>query len=323
LKKITKNKFESVSLAEKIIPSRPIYLTIALLWIAYLYMTLNSPDSSQNVFNISKQIIDFLRLTIALPFLFIWLAAAYSYIKIKRYAVAISPSKEAAAFQLMATGIIIFMVSMVLSALISGLRTYYVNFADLRPVLTILTNYTYVWPYLLAFILLLKSSLELSRQQISVKIPLISFFIYGIPILLLAYIWLEWIFTNQNRVIPPIESSFASYYLKDSLLVLTIVIPSLITWIIGALAIFKLRSYYHKVKGVIYKQALSSIIYGLIGVITTSIILQALLSLGSRRLTELGLTSVLGVVYLFLITQGLAFFFMARGANNLTKIESV
>lgn len=264
-----------------------------------------------------------IRLTIAIPYLFIWLAAMYSYLQTKRYANLISPSQESTAFAKIAFGILMLLGSLITATLLNSLRSMLAQNADIRPFLTILTNYAYVLPYLVAFIYLFNAAFELVSQQIEFTIPIMKSALYSLPLFILAYIWLEFIFTNQYRVTAPPMSLFASYYLKDSLLILTIILPSLLTWAIGLLAVIKLRMYHEKVKGIIYKKSLSAFVYGFITVILGSILLQSLLSLGPQRLLDLGLGKLLGVIYIFLLAQIIGYFSIARGANNLSKIESV
>lgn len=324
-KKQTIKKNESVVRAANIVKSTPVYISVLGFWSVYLYLTMSAPFDASNRLHMTKEAIDLLRLSFALPYLLIWLAAAYSFIRIKRYAVTIQPSREASSFHKIANGIILLLGSLILASTSSAAKNYFVDFTDLRPLLTIFTNYAYVVPYLFAFILLFRGVKELISQQGNGKMPFHNYFLYGIPLILFVYIWLELIFTNPSRVIPPAVdvSKFATYYLPDSLLVLTIVIPSIITWVLGLLTIIKLRLYYLKVKGVLYKLAFSSIVQGLIGVTLGSVFLQALLSLGPQRLINLGLEYILFLIYVFLFLQALGFFLIARGANKLTKIEAV
>ncbi len=320
IKKIHKNG--PVVLATKSIDARPFYVAVLALWSIYAYLTLTSPNTV-NQYHLSQQTIHIIRISFAIPYLLIWLSAAYSYVKIKRYAVAISPSSESLAFKKIGTVVLLLLSSLVISTYASTARNIMAEIPQMRPILTILTNYAYVFPYLFAFVLLYRSTKEFGQQQANIKFTVRNCVVYGIPLVLLAYAWLELIFTNPYRVVPGSASKFASYYLKDSLLILTVVIPLFISWFIGLLSVIKLKIYHQKVAGKIYRNALSSLVNGLIGVIAASVFLQALLSLGPQRLLDLGLEKLLGFVYLFLIIQALGFYFIAKGANNLTKIESV
>ncbi len=323
LKKKTILKNESIVLAASRIAAKPYYIMVLIIWGLYLYLLYNSPNTTSNQLQIPQQTLDLLRITVAVPYLLIWLAAMYSYTKIKRYAIAIKPSVESSAFDKIANGIFFLLISLILSTIASSLRNYLVDYTQWRPALTILTNYAFVLPYLFAFFLLMRGTVELVSQYENFRIPYTKYLIFSIPLVLFTFIWLELIFTNESRVTSGEVSKFASYYLKDSLLVLTIVIPSLVTWVIGLRTILKIWVYHKIVKGIIYRQALTSFIYGLMGVILGSILLQSLLSLGAQRLLKIGLSGVLQIIYLFIIIQVIGFFLIARGANKLTKIEEV
>jgi len=318
-----KNKNEAISSAINSVKSSPFIMGTLALWLVYLAISLNSPNTSQNQLHLSDQSLLLLKLSVALPYLLTWLAAAYSAIIIKQYALAIKPSRESSAFNNISWGITILLASLILSTFATTIRSYFSLYSEVRAALTIISNYAYVFPYFLAFIFLLKGARELARQNSTFKIALSTYCLFGIPLAILSYIWLELIFTNQYRVISGGGSMFASYYLKDSLLVLTIVLPSLATWAIGVLAVVHLRSYYKKVTGIIYRKALSSLFYGFFGVIIASIFYQALLSLGARRLLDLGLEKLLFLIYVFVILQAIGYLLIRRGAKNLTKIETV
>ncbi len=222
-----------------------------MVWGLYLLLVFNSPTNTQNPLQISEQTLTILRLTIAIPYLLIWLVAAYSFVKIKTYAKLISPSRESSAYHKIANGIFFLFISLIISTLMSSLRTFFGDYADTRPLFTMLTNYAYILPYLCAFALILRGTIELSHHPEELKISLKKYIICGVPFILFAYMWLELIFTNQTRLIPGEGNRFATYYLKDSLLVLTIVIPSLITWFVGLITVLKLWLYRGVVKGII------------------------------------------------------------------------
>lgn len=327
MKKKTKNKKsknKSLVLAASKVAAKPYYITVVALWCVYLAFTFIAPNNTASTqMQLSDQALNLIRLTVAIPYLLIWLAATYSFIKIKRYAMGIRPSREASAYDNIALGVFFLLISLILSVLVGSLRTFLVDYTHLRPMLTILTNYTYVVPYFFAFAFLLHGTNKLALQKQSLTISLTKNILLGLFLTGFAYLWLELIFSNPSRVTPGTASKFASYYINDSLLVLTIVIPSLITWLIGLRTILKLWIYRNLVKGTIYKRALSSFVYGLTGVIIGSIIIQALLSLGAQRILVLGLSGVLQVIYVFVLIQIIGFLLVARGAQKLTKIEEV
>lgn len=320
-KRILKSERNAVNAVDSSVKPRLLYLIIVFFWSLYVYFTFSAPAS--NILQISPILLIIIRISIAIPYLLIWLAAGFSFIQIKQYALSLRPSRESFAFDIIATGILLLLASLILSTTFSSVRSFYAGNEFIRPLLTVITNYMYVFPYLTAFALFLYGANELNQLVANNKISFTKYFIYGIPLLLFAYIWLELIFSNENRVLAPNPDIGASYYLKDSLLILTIVIPSLVTWFMGFLAFLKMRIYYQHVKGYIYRRALIFFISGLASIIFASIFLQALLSLGPGRLLLLGLNNLLIIIYLFVFMQVIGFFLVAKGSGKLTKIETV
>lgn len=320
-RKKVSDKNPAIAVAANSLKPQAYYLVVITLWSAYAIATLVAPNTTSGPLRVSTENLFLIRLSIAIPYLLIWLAATYSFIKIRRYSLTIAPSKESTAFKYIAYGILLLLLSLSMTTLVSTTRTALVNHEELRAPLTILTNYLYIFPYLGAFALLFTGAYKLN-SYLSLE-HFKRYAIYAIPFLLFAYFWLESIFTNQFRVNPPPEAQLATYYLKDSLLVLTFVFPGLIAWSLGFLAALRLKEYHAKVQGSLYRSVLSSLVYGIIGVIIASIFLQALLSLGIQRLVDLGLSRILLLIYLFLLIQGIGFLSISNGAKKLTRIESV
>lgn len=310
---------------EKLSKGRAIYVIIFALWLVYLFLSLTMP-TTQEAKDLAPQLseleLDLIRLTVALPYLLIWLAAAYSFKRVRRYSKIIEESKEAQGFSHIATGLLILLVALLLSTAASTIDSFVNQSSGLHEALTITTNYFYIFPYLIAFWFFLVGGHSLSKR-VKRQLPVGRLIIYGLFLAIFTYFWLDLIFTNQSRklAVPPNET--ATYYLRDSLIVLTIVIPSVIAWTLAILSVINLKSYILKVKGIIYRQFLSAFVLGVWGVVLSSIFLQGLLSLGSERLLDLGLGKILGVIYFFFILQIFGFLFIARGAKRLTKIERV
>ncbi|HSH31385.1 MAG TPA: hypothetical protein VK963_01830, partial [Candidatus Saccharimonadales bacterium] len=319
---VTAGKAETAKPAMARSWGRLLYPVVFVLWDAYLFFSIQSPLSSSSArLNLSETTIALLRLTIAVPYLLIWLAAAYAFVKVKGYAQTIKGSPEAPAFRNIAYGVLALLMGLMAAALLGLVNNFYRNQPSLDAALTIATKYSYVWPYLLAFGLLATGANRLARQHHGFILPLRRFLAYLVPVAVFAYVWLDLIFTNSARQTPVAAGESATYYLRDSLIVLTIVMPSLVTWGLGLYTALSLRHYHRQVKGTIYKKFLSYLVAGVTGVTLGSILLQALLSLGTGRLIGLGLGRMLGVIYLFLAIQLVGFLYIARGAKKLTKIE--
>jgi hypothetical protein len=313
---------QAVRIGRWSIQPRMLYAVVFLAWDLYLLLTLSAPATSANQFHIAPVVLVFLKLTIALPYLVIWLSATYSFICVKNYAFSIHPSPEWRAFTDLSHGVAILLLSLIFSTIAGSLRPHFALHEFWHPMFTIITNYTYVFPYLVAFYFFYHSARSLAPLAHADKQSPWRSLVYAVPFIVFVYFWLETIFTNTARMTTHSMTLEATYYLKDSLLILTIIIPSLLSWALGLQTYLLLSQYYQHVKGLLYKRALSSFVYGLASVILGSIVLQAVLSVGSTRLYHLGLGGLLLIIYIFLVIQTIGYMLLAHGAQNLSRIEA-
>lgn len=136
-----------------------------------------------------------------------------------------------------------------------------------------------------------------------------------------AYVWA--VFHNSHRTIT--ENPLLvrpTYFLEDWLIVLTIVIPYLITWTVGGLAILNIRSFAMDVPGKIYRRSFNNITYGLLTIILLGIGLQ-LLTQAATVFADSSLKVILLLVYLIILIMAAGYLYLARGARQLTDIEEI
>ena len=112
------------------------------------------------------------------------------------------------------------------------------------------------------------------------------------------------------------------YRLPLWLILLTIIIPYLYSWMMGLFAVFEISQYRRVVRGVIYKDGLRLIATGTTCAIIASVALQYLTS-SSPYLRLINLNSRLVISYVILITFAIGFILIAIGASKLKKIEEV
>lgn len=103
---------------------------------------------------------------------------------------------------------------------------------------------------------------------------------------------------------------------------ITILLPTLLSWHLGLMAFLTIYRYKEHVKGAIYKNVFSRITTGLFIVIISSIGIQALVSLGSA-FQALGLGSTLVIVYGIIGVFVFGYYKIADGAKNLQVIEEI
>lgn len=298
------------------------YGAVFAIWVVWNLLTFHNETSGVSQIKISPTGLTLIRISVIVPYLLTWELATHALLRLRSYANALGDTHEAKGFYFFFRGIAILLAGMITVAILPTIRGILRSNDHPIEVITIIINYAYVVPYLLAFWSFYLGARELN-YRIHQKTPSKTYILPGILLTTFAYLWLDLIFTNPLRSNSTTSGMPATYYLRDSLIILTIVIPSFIAWILGYLGVLHLKNYGQRVKGVIYRSALGSFVKGVSGVIIGSILLQGVLSLGTTRLLQLGLTKLLLIVYIFLIIQALGFFFIALGSYRLTKIESV
>jgi hypothetical protein len=291
--------------------------------VVYFCLTFFAPqNTAANALGLTQTQIFFLKFTIVLPYAATWSFAVYGLATLEKYIIAMN-KKSDSAIQLLKsfrTGLIWIVLSTILVALIGGLRPYFVENPSSIPIFTIVTNYLYVFPPLVGFIiifrgvLMLRSSQEMAENKRKTGYPFNTALV-----LLISAFYIFLIFTNPTRQSSTDPAITATYYLPDIITLLTIVLPILATWWIGFFVAFATSDLIPYLPRSEYFKGITRILYGIWSIIFTSIIIQALLSLGGTRLYAIGLGILLLIIYIFIILQGVGYFFIALGSNTLRR----
>lgn len=306
-----------------------VYLWVIGFWFVYLVGVYNTPNETvKAAFDITERTAVMLRFTIAIPYLLMWLAIAYAFVKLLTYSNIIQKSKEMLSFRHFAYGTATLLGGLILTAILSGFsfivenNSYSVLGIGLEPMFDTLVKYGHTFPYVVAFGFFFFATNKLRADE-KIGFNARRFSALAIPIIGLAYVWLEVIFSGSIHGILASSQAEPTFQLRESVLVLTIIVPSLLAWFFAIGAVTNMRSYQEQIHGVIYKKALQYFVVGLTGMTLGSILLQALHSIGTEQLIGLSLSQLLSVIYFFLAIQAFGFIFMALGAKQLTKIETV
>jgi hypothetical protein len=302
--------------------SRLVYGAAIVAWLIYGILTFFNSNAGSNQLHLSPTDIVLIRISIAIPYLVIWLTAAYAYLTLRAYAHSLPEGKEHTGFNLLSIGTGIFGASLMASTLAGALKNTHPEQLTLDMVLTIIGNYCYILPYCVAFYLMFRAVKHIVNRESQPHISVLTVSMVA-GLMVFAYFWLDLIFTNTTRTISANPSIPPTYFLNDPLIILTIVGPSFLAWVYGMLASTSFWHYYRNVKGRLYRQALSALVNGMLGVTLSSIFLNAILSLGATRILALGLGPILAIIYGFQIVLIVGFVYIARGAKKLTKIETV
>ncbi|MDB5171041.1 MAG: hypothetical protein JWO35_735 [Candidatus Saccharibacteria bacterium] len=257
---------------------------------------------------------------IGLPSLMAWLAAFIGYARLHQYADSIADTSEGPSFKQLAKGSTWLAWSLPIPIILSLLFNAYANgHSDFRPTAIITSNYlNLLFPLTALTIIGFASRALTASAQLSFSVARARSIIAAFVVAGLAYCY----FTFQRFDLSSFGSTDNPYYLPLWLMVITVIIPYLYVWFIGLLSAYEIALFSKNVKGVLYRQALRLLVFGLIAVVVSSIALQYINTV-SPRVGYLVLDYKLLLILLFRILTGLGFVLIAVGANRLKKIEEV
>jgi hypothetical protein len=300
------------------------YIAVFITWLVYVLLTFSAPvTETSKKYGLTQPTLDALRITVALPLLIIWLLAIYGALHLKRYAQTIEKGFDGQSLHKMSIGLFVLALGMISSSLFGTIRSLNIYNPEIVVIMTILTNYLNVITPLIAYFLIFQSSSKLLHNINAKAVSQVHKLLALLPLGILAalYIWLT--LSNPNRQTPVSSDTAASFYLSDPLIFLTIIIPVVIAWGLGILSVLNIYSYMKNVQGIIYKQSLKYMAFGIVGVVGASILTQALLALGATRLMGVSLGWLLCIVYVLLAAIALGYVLIALGSKKLSKIEIV
>lgn len=296
------------------------FLVMSAVYIAA--MVLPKPDKvSLAKYDVSAGQLKMLVLTIALPYVIIWLFALLGYVRFKSYADSIKDSRDGAAVTQISRGLLLLAIWLPISAVVNSLSSiYYHAHPSATPTMVILVNYINLALLFPGFFILNKGS----RKLLSIAKTTVNAVSQRTVLLFICFSALYVMLTLKDsaRFAPTHSVATASYYLPDWLIITTVVIPQLIMWFLGVQAIEDIYLYRKKIKGKLYKVALNNFARGIAGIVLATILLRCFQSLSSP-IGELSLALVFLLVYLLLVALAIGYVLVARGAKALQKIEDL
>ncbi len=255
--------------------------------------------------------------------IFLTLAIAlFGYLRLAGYTALIRDSKDGKAFVAISNGILALTLWLPINTILTGIARYVNNTHPSATAITVqTTNYINLVLLFTGFLMINNGAQKLlkvikARNYSYRQIAANSIFIIS----LVLYIYL--VLNDPARQLPNVDVHLATYYLPDWLIISTLVIPRLIMWFLGIQAVQALLDYSRKVKGSIYRSALSSLASGLAFVVISSIALRYFQSL-SASLNKLSLNVLLLVVYMLLILISTGYILIAKGSKKLKLIEEL
>jgi hypothetical protein len=290
-----------------------IFISLVALYIAVAFTTPTDPQVLER-YHLTQTGVRLLNLTVVGPLAAIWSAAFYGYAKIRNYAASLTGSAEENAFRLLSNGMFVSVMSLPVAAIIGAILSFVaLRHSDLLPETTIARNYLNLGFALVTFYLI-GGGAELLVHRVQKRHNTMERQAWTIAFIVIASLF-TWLVTSHHP-----SGHDRTYYLPDWLTVLTIVVPYLYVWYRGFRAAACIYFYQRKVKGLLYKQALSFVSIGVAAVIATSVLIQFLTVFG-ERLQRLRLTPILMLVYLLVALYAVGYGLIAKGAKRLKTIE--
>jgi succinate dehydrogenase hydrophobic anchor subunit len=295
------------------------YLALTGIFLT-LILALPASQSILNTYDLTNTKYYILLFLYVMPFLGIWYAAFYAYTKLRQYAKSIEGSVEADGYRTLAKGCGWLAYGLPFTAT-AGLSLYTLGQTnpDFKPASIILTNYLNLIMLMIGFTIIAVSVRQLIRltktkidSMVASKISAL-FLILG---LVYGYVSLKEISLDS------ITSTQNEFFLPIWVIVISLIIPYLYIWFVGLLATFEMITYARNSKGLLYRQALSYVGYGITIVIAISITAQFLDSLAKSK-GEMSINLAFASAFLIQLILAAGYILISIGANKLKRIEEV
>ncbi len=299
------------------------YALILVVWAVYILLTLAAPDPPPNQqVVLSAAAILILRVTLILPYMLTWLIAIIGWYHFSRFA---SDTKRhhtlnQQAFSMVSRGLGLLIFDLIGIPLISAARTVWANHEAAAVGLTIFSNYFHIVIPLMAFGFLFVGSRKLvqsSRYATALRSKMLPTLV---ATTLFTVLFTVAVFGNTTRQVASEPGTFASYYISDPLIVLTVIIPLAITWTLGLQTALNTEQYVHALAQPKWRNAITHLFHGVLAIVSSSIILQAITAFGSQQLQQVSLALLLAVIYLFIFLQAAGYFFIRVGSKQLRQL---
>jgi len=292
---------------------------LALIYVALIFL-LPANQATMQTYHLSALEYRTILLSTTLPLILAWLVAFAGSARLKEYVNLLKQAPEGACFDKLAIGTGWLAWSLPLTAIVillfNALSGRWHNFHTAS---IIISNYVSLVFPLIAFGIIGAGARGLvSRAQL--KISLYSSRAIMLLFLAIGVLYCYLIFRHLD--LSSLGSSHNPYLLPVWLIVLSIIIPYLYAWFIGLLAAYEIALFSRQADGVLYRQSLRMLAFGLVVIIASSIALQYMTGL-QPRIGHLVLGYQMIFSLIFYVLGGLGFVLLAIGAGRLKRIEEV
>jgi hypothetical protein len=299
------------------------YGLVFVAWAIYIFLTLIAqPTQQSQQLNLSEATVIILRISFLVPYMLTWLIAMLGWYYFRKFARDAKRKKIPShiGFRYIARGIGLLVFDLILIPLIGSARNTFASNEAMAVATILLSNYLHILIPLVAFVFMYIGSRKLAqtgRYAVGLRSRILPSIL---ATLLFATLFTIAIFSNTSRQVGAGEGQFASYYVSDPMIVLTIIVPIAVTWFLGLETALNTERYVHSLRQPRWRSAIIHFFHGLLAVVCSLIILQALAAFGNQQLLQVNLALLLSVLYLFLIVQAVGYQYVKNGAKQLRSL---
>jgi hypothetical protein len=293
---------------------KPAYGMLAVAAIAYVILIYHNALSNHG--SASSLRLFILSATIALPEIAIWLIAFMGVGRLKRYAASIHGNRDGEALNYVANALLLMALYVVTLTMASTLVAESKGHPFDRAAV-VLGNHLPLLIVLASASLLFVGALKLNKL-VPLHIAGRQQALTGVLYLAMATAFAANFYHIEPQLLP--YNGLPRFVISRGWLMLTYVLPHLITWGLGLYACASIANYAIHTKGAIYKELLRSLSQGVLLVFVCTFLAQ-LFIISNVSLDKLSVNLVL--IYGLLLAGSYGFWLIYKGAENLQKIENI
>lgn len=295
------------------------FAIVLVIWLVYAGFSLYTPQPvTSSKYHLSTTTLNLIIITFEVPFFVCWIYAVAGWRHFCEYINKHPDNLEKKGFMKISRGMLILIIGLIVPTVLSTVYLYFNRHASENSTWVIVSNYINILFPLMGFFWMFRGSLQL-MDSIKVKIASWSKIITVlIPVTLFTIFYVALIFTNPARRDSSDPSVLATYFISDKLIVLTIILPVVLTWVEGLLLALNIEQFSNHAP-LKLKSALVNFYNGLLIIVGAAILSQALSSLGNARFSKLNLGLILFMIYFLLLIIAVGYGLIARGAKKLAR----
>jgi hypothetical protein len=293
------------------------WFVILSLVIGYVILFFNTPEQpNTSGLEIGEQTRLILRMSILVILLLIWFFGSLAVVRSFAYAKETKNDRFKALFRSIGAGMMVLTGGSIITSFVGQIRSYNPYNAEMHRAITILLNYLYVFiPFISFWYIYCAVSHKYHARLLRNKNIIVGATITAV----IGIFWMALIFTNPERQSSELNSP--SFYINDTLIIFTIVIPTILAWFFGVMATLRMSDIAVETQNVLQKHALSKIIIGIWLLIFDNILLSGLLSVGIDRLVIIGTNGIIIIVYVFVFINLFAYQRISSGIKEMSLLE--